>query len=375
VDRLKKAPGRARVAYTRQFSTTIPLMPKERGGSSIERKGVKQFSTTKPLKPLIHNDKFKIIVNSTENRINFVNNQSILLLPSYINNYSDFIYKFNIICSKLNKEKYKFILKFYFDVKFYNEATDLLICAFNIIYSRINAKEFVQSMKLTEGYVEVCLIELYPDILSELDNYIEILSKLDYYIDLLSQDADINLSSEVLLIIEAVKKPASAADMIAVAVDYSEPKRLVAYGSSVTKGRSTTINNCPITIRNHVGLASNLRHFRVMPKIIFSTQAREACIREFSTTKPLIPKEVKSFNNGYVSSIFVNSSINNLNFVNNKSILLLPCLGDYSKLERSISIVCSSYARFVTQATEPLELPPPQAKASWWGQGSDTKLI
>jgi hypothetical protein len=219
---------------TRQFSTTIPLISKERGGSSIERKGVKQFSTTKPLKPIILNDEFKIIVNSLacgENRLNFVNNQSILLLPSYINNYIEFIWKFKIICSKLNKEEYKFRLKFYFDVKFNSEATDLPWPGINIVYLRISAKEFVHINKLTGGYVEVCSAKLYSEILYE----------LDYFINKISPNVDINRSSEVLLIIEAEKKPKPALPADMMKVIYYEPGRAVAaYGSSVTKGSSAS---------------------------------------------------------------------------------------------------------------------------------------
>lgn len=87
----------------------------------------------------------------------------------------------------------------------------------------------------------------------------------------------------------------------------------------------------------------DLRHFKVMPKIIFS---RGACTRQFSTTKPLISKEVKGFNNGYKSSIFVNSTINNLKFVNKKSILLLPFNLKYrSEFEISFLKVCSNLKR------------------------------
>ena len=135
---------------TRQFSTTKPLIPKERGGSRIERMGsiqfsttilliskegvgsriqrkdIKQFSTTKPLKPIFFYDcECNIIVNSTVNKLNFVNNQSILLLPSFmIDDNSEFLDEFLIVCSKLKKEgTYKF--KFYFDVKLNREMSDL----------------------------------------------------------------------------------------------------------------------------------------------------------------------------------------------------------------------------------------------------------
>ncbi len=188
--------------------------------------------------------------------------------------------------------------------------------------------------------------------------------RLRNYIQRLSEFFDIKKNKEILLIIEAPKEI-----QLAVALEkeviYSEPKRLVAYGSSVTKGRSATINYCPNITAGHVILGSNLRHFTVIRKINFCST------RQFSTTKSL---KAISFN-GSESIIIVNSTINKLNFINNQSILLLPrfYFYDYSILEKSFSIVCSSFARFVTQATEPLELPPPHLLVGS-GFGHETKL-
>jgi hypothetical protein len=53
--------------------------------------------------------------------------------------------------------------------------------------------------------------------------------------------------------------------------EFYEPERAVAvaYGSSVTKGRSTTINSCPNTITKHVILGNNLPHFTRTRKMNF----------------------------------------------------------------------------------------------------------
>jgi hypothetical protein len=98
--------------------------------------------------------------------------------------------------------------------------------------------------------------------------------------------------------------------------------------------RSTTINYCPNTITNHVRLGNNLRHFTRTREINFCSGA---CIRQFSTTKPL--KTI--IFNGFESRIIVNSTINKLRFDKQKSILLLPSFNDYSELKKSFSIVCS----------------------------------
>ena len=117
------------------------------------------------------------------------------------------------------------------------------------------------------------------------------------------------------------------------AVDYSEPKRLVAYGSSVTK-RSTKLFSPTIPL-----ISKEAEGFRI---------EREG-IKQFSTTKLLISKErgyrIWRKDNSSELIITVNSTINRLNFFKNKSILLLPCLNDYSILEKSFSIICSKLKR------------------------------
>jgi hypothetical protein len=168
-------------------------------------------------------------------------------LPSF-NDYSELKKSFSIVCSKLKPGTYNLI--FYFDVK-------LASYSISPAYYRINAKEFVHNNKLTVGYVEVFRLKL------------DTLFYLDIYLGLLSDK--VNKSSEVLLIIEAVDNANQSGDALMVEDEFYEPERAVAvaYGSSVTKGRSTTINSCPNTITNHVRLGNNLPHFTRTRKMNF----------------------------------------------------------------------------------------------------------
>jgi hypothetical protein len=195
------------ITSTRQFSTTKPLISKE----------VKNFNS---------DSESIIIVNSTVNNLKFVSNKSILLLPFNLKNRLKFETSFINVCSNLERGKYTF--EFYLHVK-----SDFLK---NFpVYFRKNNEKFVRGLRLTDGYIRVCS---FNDSSSGIDALCEL-----YYVISNQYKPPIYIIKEnqkVLLIIKAEEKPAPAAEMIAVAVDYSELKRAVAYGSSVTKSSSAS---------------------------------------------------------------------------------------------------------------------------------------
>jgi hypothetical protein len=132
------------------------------------------------------------------------------------------------------KKRGKYTIEFYLFAELKYDLPSA--CVDRCMYYRKSYFEFVQGFDLTAGYIKVCRVEeLYPDIniLKHLNNEIQELSKFYY----------ISKNQQILLTIVAPYEI-----QLAVALEkaiYSEVERAVAYGSSVTKGRSTTRNYCP----------------------------------------------------------------------------------------------------------------------------------